>query len=87
VAGPVFILATEIDSGSGCWAQAEEQASNLAAFATRLLGFAPRVTLAAFPPRPTEDEKLLAQILDREIAQGASEVFVLPVAFELNVWQ
>jgi hypothetical protein len=87
VAEPVFILAAEIDSSESCWAKAEQQASSLAAFATRLLGFSARVTLAALPPRPRESGHQLAQVVDREIAQGAAEVFVLPVAFELNIWQ
>jgi hypothetical protein len=87
VPGPVFILATEIESGSNYWAKAEDQASSLAAFATRFLGFTPGVKIAAVPTRPVEDEHQLANVVDREIAQGAAELFVLPAAFELNIWQ
>ncbi|HET7238612.1 MAG TPA: hypothetical protein VFI76_06275 [Terrimicrobiaceae bacterium] len=85
--GPVFILATEIESGGQSWAKAEKQAASLAAFASRLLGFTARVTLAAFPARPLGQENLLAQTIDREITQGATQVFVLPVGFEFNIWQ
>ncbi len=87
MAAPVFILATEVDFESASWAKAEEQASSLAAFATRLLGFAARVKLAVLAARPPEDRHQLAQVVDREIAQGASELFVLPLAFEFNIWQ
>ena len=86
MAGPVFILATEVDSAP-CWEKAAEQASSLAAFATRLLGFPARATIAALPTRLTDDQHHLAQVIEREISQGVSEVFVLPVAFELNIWQ
>ena len=84
--GPVFILATEIDSGSNDWAKAEEQASSLMAFVTRFLGFTASVKIAVLSTRP-EDRHQLAKVVDREIAQGASELFVLPLAFELNIWQ
>jgi sirohydrochlorin ferrochelatase len=87
VAGPVFILTTEIDAGDVCWPQAEEQASDLAAFATRLLGFSTTARLAVLPTRPADDPHHLAQVIEREISKGASELFVLPLVFELNIWQ
>ena len=87
VAGPVFILASEIEPATICWTKAEEQASRLAAFATRLLGFSASARLAVLPTRPADDRHSLAQAIEREISEGASEVFVLPLVFELNIWQ
>lgn len=87
MAGPVFILATEVDFGSPSWAKAAELASGLAAFATRLLGFGTSVKIAVLPTQSTGDGDPLAEVIDREIAQGASEVFVLPLALEFNIWQ
>jgi sirohydrochlorin ferrochelatase len=88
VAGPVFILATELEPGTANWAKAEGQAANLAVSATRLLGLSARAQLAVLATRPAEkDEHHLAQVIEREISQGGSELFVLPVAFELNIWQ
>ena len=43
VAGPVFILASEIEPGAACWSKAEDQAARLAAFATRLARIFARV--------------------------------------------
>jgi sirohydrochlorin ferrochelatase len=87
VAGPVFILASEIEPAATCWTKAEEQASRLAAFATRLLGFSASARLAVLPTRPANDRHSLAQAIEREISEGASEVLVLPLVFELNIWQ
>jgi sirohydrochlorin ferrochelatase len=64
-----------------------EQVSRLAAFATRLLGFEARATLALLPPRPNEDHHHLARLIEGEISEGATELFVLPLAFEFNIWQ
>jgi sirohydrochlorin ferrochelatase len=87
VARPVFILATEIDAGGACWKQAEEQASSLSAFADRLLGFSTSVQLAVLPTRPADNPEHLAQVIEREISRGTSELFILPLVFELNIWQ
>lgn len=87
MAGPVFILATELDPGSVSWGRAVGQAASLAAFATRLLGFATSVKIAVLPTQPVEDGHQLAQVVEREIAQGARELFVLPLVFELGIWQ
>jgi sirohydrochlorin ferrochelatase len=87
VAGPVFILASEIEPTAACWTKAEEQASRLASFATRLLGFSASARLAVLPTRPADDQHHLAKMIEREISEGASEVFVLPLVFELNIWQ
>ena len=87
VAGPVFILASEIEPGATSWTKAEEQASRLAAFATRLLGFGARATLAVLPTHRTDDQHHLVQVIEREISNGASELILLPLPFELNIWQ
>ncbi len=87
MAEPVFILASEIEPAATCWTKAEEQASRLATFATRLLGFSASARLAVLPTRPADDRHSLAQAIEREISEGASEVFVLPLVFELNIWQ
>jgi sirohydrochlorin ferrochelatase len=87
VAGPVFILASEIEPGASYWTKAEEQASRLAAFATRLLEFSASARLAVLPTRPADHRHSLAQAIEREISEGASEVFVLPLVFEFNIWQ
>ena len=87
MAGPVFILATEVDPRNTSWAKAEEQVANLSAFASRLLGFAAPVRIAVLPTQAMEEGPQLAQTVDQEIAQGASELFVLPLDFELNIWQ
>jgi hypothetical protein len=85
---PVFILATELEPGSASWAKAEGQAASLAVSATRLLGLSAKAQLGVLPARPAEkDQHQLAQVIEREIDQGGSELFVLPLAFELNIWQ
>jgi sirohydrochlorin ferrochelatase len=87
VAGPVFILASDIEPTATCWTKAEEQASRLTAFATRLLGFSASTTLTVLPRQPADDRHYLANAIEREISEGASEIFVLPLVFELNIWQ
>jgi hypothetical protein len=88
VSAPIFILATVLEPGSASWAKAEGQAASLAASATRLLGLAARTQLAVLPTRPAEkDQHQLAQVIEREIDRGASELFVLPLTFEFNIWQ
>ena len=86
MAEPVFILASETP-GVTCWSKAEDQAARLAAFATRLLGFRARAVVAVLPTRLGDAQDHLAQVIEREISEGASEVFVLPLVFEFNIWQ
>ena len=87
MAEPVFILTSEIEPGTSCWTKAEAQASSLAAFATRLLGFSATARMAVLSARPTDDRHHLAQVIECEISEGALELFVLPLVFELNIWQ
>jgi sirohydrochlorin ferrochelatase len=89
VAATAFILATDLQPGGAAWENAEAQAASLGAFATRTLGFVPRVRTAWLPTRPPDDCGTydLARVIDGEIVGGVSDVFVLPSTFELNVWQ
>ena len=88
MAEPAFLLTTDVQPGGAAWDCAEAQAASLAAFAARTLGFTPRVRTAWLPARPPDDGVFdLGQVMDAEIAEGASEIFVLPSAFELNIWQ
>jgi sirohydrochlorin ferrochelatase len=67
----------------------EAQAAALRAFADRALGLPTSVGLARLPARSTEDpgELHVGRAIDRFVGDGASIVFVLPVAFDLNIWQ
>ncbi len=67
----------------------EAQAASLQAFAERALGVATRVDLACLPVRSTEDpgECRIGRVIDRRVGEGASILFVLPAAFDLNIWQ
>jgi hypothetical protein len=88
VAEPSFILTTDLQPNGTAWANAEAQAVRLSTFAARALGFMPRMRTAWLPARPPDDgEYDLGRVIDAEIAGGASEIFVLPSAFELNLWQ
>ena len=89
MAGPVFILATDLRPGEAAWAHAEAQAAGLQAFAARTLGVTPWVDLACLPARSTEDpgEYHLGRVIDRRVGDEASVIFVLPAAFDLNIWQ
>jgi sirohydrochlorin ferrochelatase len=89
VAGPVFILATDLQPGEAAWARTEAQAAALQAFAARTLGVAARVDLACLPARSIEDtgQCHLGRVIDRLAGDEASDIFVLPTAFDLNIWQ
>jgi sirohydrochlorin ferrochelatase len=86
---PVFILTTDLQPTLAGWARVEAQAVALGAIAARTLGFVPRVRVASLPLHPTGDGGVshLSQVMNEEVAGGAPEIFVLPSAFELNVWQ
>ena len=88
MAEPAFILTTDLQPGGAGWASAETQAASLGTFAARTLGFTPRVRTAWLPALPSDDGAYdFGRVMDVEIAGGASDIFVLPSAFELNVWQ
>ena len=67
----------------------EAQAAGLQAFAERALGVSTWVDLACLPARSTEDpgEYHIGRVIDRRVGDGASILFVLPAAFDLNIWQ
>lgn len=89
MARTVFILATDLRPGEAAWASIGAQADALRAFVNRTLGVSTLVDLAWLPARSTEDpaEFRLAQVIDRQVGDGASLLFVLPTAFDLNLWQ
>ena len=87
MAGPVFILATDLDPGKAAWEKAAEQASQLEDFAKRFLGLGAHVRVASLSSLSAEGSQELAGVIAREITQGASELFVLPVSFEPDIWQ
>jgi sirohydrochlorin ferrochelatase len=67
----------------------ETQAAGLQAFAERALGVSTWVDLACLPARSTEDpgEYQIGRVIDRRVGDGASILFVMPAAFDLNIWQ
>jgi hypothetical protein len=89
VARPVFVLATDLGPGEAAWASVVVQAAALRAFAERALGISTWVDLACLPARSTEDpgEYQIGRVIDRRVDDGASILFVMPTAFDLNIWQ
>jgi sirohydrochlorin ferrochelatase len=87
--GPVFILATELGPGEPAWASLEAEAAGLREFAERALGVAAGVDLACLPSRSTDEpgEYHLGRVVDQLVGNGASLLFLLPTAFDLNLWQ
>jgi hypothetical protein len=89
VSKPVFVLATDLQPGEASWATIEAQAAGLREFVGRALGVAAEVCLACLPSRSTDDpgEYHVGRVIDRRVDDGASILFVMPAAFELNIWQ
>ncbi len=89
MSAPVFILATELQPRDAAWPGVEALAASLESFAGHKLGMAPRVDLACLTSRSTDDpgEYHLGRVIDRRVGDGASLVFLLPAALELNIWQ
>lgn len=89
MATTVFILATDLSPAEAAWASTKAQAASLRAFAERTLGVPTRVDLACLPGRSTDDpgEHHLGRVIDRLVGDEASLIFVLPAAFDLNIWQ
>ena len=89
MSAPAFIVATELLPNSKDWKRAQAQAESLAEPVARIVGFTPRVPLAAFCAQPGEDagEFALGRVLDAEASAGATELFVLPASLEWSVWQ
>jgi sirohydrochlorin ferrochelatase len=67
----------------------EAQAVSLQSFAERALGVSTRVDLACLPARSTEgpDEYDIGRVINQCAGDGASIVFVLPTALDLDIWQ
>jgi sirohydrochlorin ferrochelatase len=65
------------------------QAAALQAVAERALGVSTCVDLTCLPARSTEDpgEHHIGRVIDRCVGDGASILFVLPTALDLNIWQ
>jgi hypothetical protein len=65
------------------------QAASLQAFVERALGVSTSVDLACLPARSTEDPAgyRIGRVIDQRVGDGASIIFVLPAAFDLNIWQ
>lgn len=89
MAGAVFVIATDVRPGEVAWARAAAQVAGLEAFAAGTLGVTARVRLAYLPARSVEDpsEYHIARVIDQCVEDRAAELFVLPAAFDLNVWQ
>jgi hypothetical protein len=89
VARPVFILATDLGPREAAWASMQAQAASLQAFAERAFGMSTWVDLACLPAQSMEDpgEYDIGRVIDRRVEDGSSILFVLPTAFDLNIWQ
>ena len=89
MATTVFILATDLSPAEAAWASTKAQAASLRVFTERTLGVPTRVDLACLPGRSTDDpgEHHLGRVIDRLVGDEASLIFVLPAAFDLNIWQ
>src|SRR5580698_3128310 len=89
MAGAVFVIATDLRPGDAAWAPAQAQAAGLQTFAERTFGVKAQVNLACLPARSMEDpgEHHIGRVIDRSVGDQTSEVFVLPVSFDWNVWQ
>jgi len=89
VVGTAIIVTSDVQPGGAAWASVEAQAASLGTFAARALGFDPDMRTAWLPSQPTDDGGLhhVSRVMDAEIAGGACDIFVIPLVFELNVWQ
>ena len=87
--GTVIIVASDVSPGEAAWASVEAQTAGLGAFATRALGFAPIMRTAWLPSQPFDAGEVhqVGRVMDAEISRGASDIFIIPHVFELNVWQ
>ena len=84
-----FVLTSDLLPRQPDWSRALSQAESLAEPAARILGFTPRVRLAALVMHPGDDagEDGLDRVLRDEGARGAVEIFVLPASLDWNLWQ
>jgi sirohydrochlorin ferrochelatase len=84
---PSFILATDLQPDELAWSAAIQQAQTVAAECAKILGFEPAIRVASIPGYPGEIVR--GRSLPEVIAEQAvaSEIFVLPVALDFNLWQ
>ena len=75
-----FVLVSDLEPSSVAWQSAELQLREVASSCASILGFEPQLRLAAM------GEPLQETICDAA-ADGADELFVLPVALDLNLFQ
>jgi hypothetical protein len=89
MAGIVVVIATDLRPEHAAWARAEAQAAGLQEFTARTFGMTAQVVLACLPARSIEDPGPyhIGQVIDRSVGEDTAELFILPVAFDLNVWQ
>ena len=89
MAGIVVVIATDLRPEDAAWARAEAQAAELQGFAARTFNMNVQVGLACLPARSMEDSDAyqIGRVIDRSVGDETPELFVLPVAFDLNVWQ
>lgn len=89
MAGAVFVIATDLRPEETAWALLGAQAVYLQTFAARTFGVEAQVEVANLPARSADDpgEYQISRVIDRCVDGHPQEIFVLPVAFEMNVWQ
>jgi hypothetical protein len=89
MAGIVVVVATDLRPENAAWARAEAQAVGLEEFASRTFGMTVQVGLACLPARSVEDpgEHPIGRVIDRSVGDETAELFVLPAAFDLSLWQ
>lgn len=84
-----FVVTSDLLPHHPDWARARAQAESLTGPVAHILGFTPRVRLAALVMHPGEDagDNGLDRVLRGEAVQGADEIFVLPASLDWNLWQ
>src|SRR5262249_3695539 len=89
MAGAAFVITADLRPGNAAWSRAEAQAAELQAFADRSFGVRARVQLACLPAQSLDEpgKYHFGPVIDRCADDGATELFVLPAAFEFNLWQ
>lgn len=86
---PAFLLVSDLSPREPEWPRAQAHAEALAEQVGHVLGFQPRVRMAALAMHPAEDagDQGLSQVLSEEAGRGAAEIFVLPASLDWNLWQ
>lgn len=90
MAGPSFVIATDLAAHDPAWSRAVSVADAVADAAAPILGFRPEVTLASLVADAGANTAVpgsLAQVLSDQAARGQTLVFVLPAILEFSVFQ